>query len=103
MNNMLDFFINIFHSGIVYSRQVDDNKYETVYINSEDILKNFCTLNVPRNTFLSKYELLPEKMDKMAENEKLELKKYVNETFKGETPEFRLNACKVIFTLNQCL
>jgi len=69
----------------------------------EKIISSFCKLAVPRNVFLSKYNQLPEKLDNMDEASKKELKLYVNDLFKNETPQFRLDACKIIFTLNSCL
>ena len=42
-------------------------------------------------------------LEELEETEKGYLKKLVNDLFKGETPQFRLEACKIIFTLNNCL
>lgn len=63
----------------------------------------FCKSTVAKNVFLSKYNKLEHKIDKMGGEEKKELKLYVNELFKNEPPQFRLDACKIIFCLNQNL
>ena len=81
---MLDFYINMFHQK------------------GADILPGLCRLSIPRQVFLAKYKSMPQ-LEELEETEKGYLKKLVNDLFKGETPQFRLEACKIIFTLNNCL
>lgn len=57
---------------------------------------------ISRMAFLSAYKTLPT-MDKMEETEKKEMKLFVNELFKGETPQFRLQACKIVYTIGTLL
>jgi hypothetical protein len=76
---------------------------EMFHKEGEKVISGFCKLKVPRDTFLNKYNSLPEKLENMDAEEKTKLKKYVNELFTGETPHFRIDACKIIFTLNYCL
>lgn len=64
----------------------------------EPILKVICNCVVPSKVILAKYKTI-EPIETMGEKEKTEMKKYVNELFPGETPQFRLNACKIIYTI----
>jgi len=68
----------------------------------EKVIPSFCKLTVPRNVWLAKYKEVPQ-LSEMEAEEKHKLKVYVNDMFKSETPKFRLEACQIIFTLNQCL
>lgn len=58
--------------------------------------------SVSRMAFLSAYKRLPP-LSEMPEKEKTEMKKYVNDLFKNETPQFRLEACKIIYCLGTLL
>lgn len=68
----------------------------------EPILKVICNCVVPSKVILAKYKTI-EPIETMGEKEKTEMKKYVNELFPGETPQFRLNACKIIYTIGTLL
>lgn len=68
----------------------------------EKAIPFFCKSAVAKSVFLSKYKTMPQ-LSEMDAEEKHKLKVYVNELFKEETPIFRLEACKIIFTLNNCL
>ena len=68
----------------------------------EEAIVFICRSSVARKLWLSKYKTMPQLSELDAE-EKNKLKIYVNDLFKGETPQFRLEACQIIFTLNQCL
>lgn len=57
---------------------------------------------VARKCFLSAYEKLPPLSD-MPEKEKVEMKTYINQLFKNETPQFRLDACKVVYTIGNLI
>jgi hypothetical protein len=48
--------------------------------------------------FLSVYKTLPP-IEEMEKKEKDEMKKYVRDLFPNKTPEEKLNACKIIYTI----
>lgn len=68
----------------------------------EPILKVICNCAVPSKVILEKYKTIAP-IETMEEKEKKEMKKYVNELFPGETPQFRLNACKIVYTIGTIL
>lgn len=57
-----------------------------------------CKSTVASNLFMSKYKDFPpiETLDPEA---KTEMKKYAHEMFPGESVEFKLRACKIIYCL----
>ncbi len=58
--------------------------------------------SVARTCFLSAYKHLPP-IEQMPEKEKREMKQFINDTFPGTTPQFRLNACKIVYTIGTLL
>ena len=64
----------------------------------ESTLKFMCTATVPRNLFLSKYKSLPQ-IETIDVEEKKKWKAFVNEIFPGTTPQFRLDAVKIIYCI----
>ena len=84
-----------------------DGLIEKVYLpmfqeQGEKILPSFCKMTIPKMAFLSAYKTLPP-IEEMNEKEKYEMKQYVNSLFKGETPQFRLDACKIIYTIGNLI
>lgn len=67
-------------------------------IGYQEILKFYCRAKVPRTLFLDKYKSLPP-IEAYPVEEKQEWKKFVNEIFAGEPPQFRLEAVKIIYTI----
>lgn len=55
-----------------------------------------------RLSFLSAYRHLPP-IEQMEEQEKKEMKKYVIELFPDKTPEEKIEACKIIYTIGNLL
>jgi len=53
---------------------------------------------IPKMCFLSKYKSLPQ-IEILNKEDKNEWRKLVNEMFPNTTPEFRLNAIKIIYTI----
>lgn len=83
------------NSGIVYT---DSGKQKM--IEYDVILKHYCTATVPRNLFLEKYKSLTP-IECYQDSEKREWKAFVNEIFPGTSPQFRLEAVKIIYTIGQ--
>jgi len=52
--------------------------------------------------WLSKYKSLPP-IEEMPEHEKHEMKKYVISMFPNKTIQEKLDACKIIYTIGNCL
>lgn len=86
--------LNDLQTGIDYVRNG-----EKKYISYQDILKSYCVNTVPRNLFLSKYKSLPQ-IETLNAEEKREWKKFVNEIFPNTSPQFRLEAVKIIYTVS---
>ena len=59
-------------------------------------------VDASRKCFLAAYEKLPP-LSEMPEKEKIEMKAYINQLFKNETPQFRLDACKVVYTIGNLI
>ena len=55
-----------------------------------------------KKLWLSKYKSLPP-IEDMPEKEKKEMKSYVIAMFPTKTIEEKLNACKIIYTIGNCL
>jgi hypothetical protein len=64
----------------------------------EPALVSICKCAVPSKVVLEKYKEL-DPIEKMSETEKAEMKKYVNGLFPAESADFRLKACKIIYTI----
>lgn len=76
------------------------DKYETWM--TDKFLEGMCTLEVPRNLFLSKYkEMTP--IEELDQEEKYRMKKTVHEMFPGRTVQFKLEAVKIIYTFGTLL
>jgi len=101
---MTDFFIQRFYEQCRYRVKVSEKMWEERIMAHDDILKLYCTGLVARRSFLSYYKnKLEVKLDDMDVEEKTKLKAFVNKLLPNQTPEFRLEACKIIFTINQLL
>jgi hypothetical protein len=68
----------------------------------EPVLKAICNCAVPSKVILEKYKTIAP-IEMMNDKEKSEMKKYVNGLFPGATPQFRLDACKIIYTIGTLL
>lgn len=68
----------------------------------EAAIPSLVTGSIARRSFLSAYKKLPP-ISKMPEKEKTEMKSYVNELFKGESPQFRLEACEIVYTIGSLI
>lgn len=66
--------------------------------NGEDALKFLVEGRVSRLCFLIAYKHL-KPIEDIPNSEKIEWRKYVNEKFPGTTPEFRLEAIKIIYCI----
>lgn len=80
-----------------------DGLIEKVYLpqfhkHGEKAIPSFVNSSVARQAFISAYKSLPP-IEQMPEKEKKEMKQFVNETFPGTTPQFRLEACKIVYTV----
>lgn len=71
---------------------------EEIYIGYNTLLKHYCTATVPRTLFLDKYKsVVP--IEAFSREEKNQWKAFVNEIFHGTTPQFRLEAVKIIHVI----
>lgn len=91
-------FISDLTKGVLSRRKDNHGAWYQVEIPYNTILKWYCTNTVPRNVFLSIYKTVP-KIETIPANEKKEWKKFVNEIFPNTSPEFRLDAVKIIYTI----
>lgn len=69
---------------------------------SEKNLLAVCGCEVPRAAFLQVYRSY-EPIESLPENDKKELKKYVIENFPGESKEWLVDSCRVIYTAGQMI
>lgn len=76
-----------------------DGVWTREQIDFQTLLKGYCTLEVPRNCFLSVYKKIPP-LEALPKEEKSEWKKFINEIFEGKPPKFRLEAVKIIYTIS---
>lgn len=86
-------FLEMLQTGVRYPYNG-----ETKYVGYQDILKFMCTASVPRLLWLSDYKKLPP-IEAFPKEEKDQWRKFVNDEFPGTTPEFRLAAIKIIYTI----
>lgn len=91
-------FLKDLQAGLFYRKKVSEEQWEEKYVGYSEILKAYCRNTVPRNVFLKQYQKLPP-IESTPNEEKIEWRKFVNETFPGTTPEFRLDAIKIIYTI----
>jgi len=68
----------------------------------EQVLPFQVNSTVMKKLWLSKYKSLPP-IEQMPEKEKSEMKKYVISMFPNKTIEEKLEACKIIYTIGNCL
>jgi len=78
------------------SRLIEDLSKPT--IDYEKAVKAYCTLTVPRNIFLSRYKTLPP-IETIPNEEKIQWRLFVNEAFPNTTPQFRLDAIKILYCI----
>ncbi len=76
---------------------------DTVYLplfqkEGEKVLKSFISQSIPRQSFLSAYKNLPP-IEELPNEEKVGWRKYVNELLPNTTPEYRLEAIKILYTI----
>ncbi len=64
----------------------------------EPAIKTICNCVVPNKIILEEYKKLPP-IEQMPEKEKSEMKKYVIEMFPEKTPEQKVEACKIVYTI----
>lgn len=68
----------------------------------EAAIPHLINSSVSRMCFLAAYKHLPP-IEQMPEKEKKEMKKYVIELFPDKTPEEKIEACKIIYTIGTLL
>ena len=86
------------NTGVRVMKKDAFGKWVESYQEYSHTLKSYCTLSVPKEVFLHKYKSLPP-IETIPTEEKIEWRKFVNEAFPGTTPEFRLDALKIIYTI----
>lgn len=69
---------------------------------AEGYLKFLLEGRVSRMAFMDAYKNLPP-INEMPEKEKKEMKLYIHQLFPGESVEFKLEACKVLYTIGTLL
>lgn len=69
----------------------------------EEWLKAVCNCAVPSKVILEKYESLPAKLEQLSDHEKKELKTYVREMFPDKSPEEKMKAAKIVYTIGTIL
>lgn len=80
---------------------------ENVYLpffnkHGEAAIPHLVNSKVSRLAFLSAYKELPP-IEQMAEKENKEMKQFVIETFPDKTPEEKIEACKIVYTIGTLL
>lgn len=95
---LIEKYLNDLNTGVKIPKKDISGEWTEQHIQYQDILKCYCTLSVPRQVFLFKYNSLPQ-LETIPAEEKTEWKKFVNEIFPGTTPQFRLDAVKIIYTI----
>lgn len=95
---LIPFYLKMLNEGIRYPIKVSEDKWDEGYKGYQDILKSLCVMTLSRKAFLKKYESLPS-LETVSNEEKVNWRKFVNEIFPDENPEFRLEAMKIIYTI----
>jgi len=95
--SLVERYLNDLQSGMKYPVKIS-GEWQHHYLSYQTILKAYCTLAIPRHVFLSKYKSVPP-IETIDNEEKIGWRKFVNETFPGTPPEFRLEALKIIYTI----
>jgi len=68
----------------------------------EQVLPFQCNSTLMKQLWLSKYKSLPS-IETMPEKEKKEMKSYVISMFPEKSIQEKLDACKIIYTIGNCL
>ena len=68
----------------------------------EQVLSFQCNSSLMKSLWLNKYKELPP-IETMAEKEKKEMKAYIISMFPNKTPEEKLDACRIIYTIGTLL
>jgi hypothetical protein len=97
-DSLLEMYLKDLQSGIRMPIKLANGNWSEKWAQYQDILKGYCTLTVPRKVFLSKYNSLPP-IETLANEEKIEWRKFVNDAFPGTTPQFRLEAVKICYCI----
>lgn len=97
-SELLDKFLDNLQRGIKVPIRVDEDTWGEKWIGYQDILKAYCTSSVAKMVFLSKYKSLPQ-IETLSNEDKIGWRKFVNGEFPETTPEFRLDAIKIIYTI----
>lgn len=84
-----------FQNGKLYPRMNENGIMEWKQNEYRDYVRSACTLTVLRMAFLEAYKTV-EQIESFDEEVKKEWKKFVSEEFPGTTPQFRLEAIKII-------
>lgn len=97
-DELISKFLNDLNNGIIVPKKDKSGNWIREYVPYQEVLKFYCTGTVARNAFLAKYKTLTPISDFPAE-EKTEWKKFVNSIFPDKSPEFRLDAVKIIYCI----
>lgn len=96
--HLIDCFLKDLEKGLTVLRCNENGQYSPHTIEYSSLLKFYCTGAVPKMVFLAKYKTFAP-IETLTKEEKVEWKKFVNEAFPGTTPQFRLEAVKIIYTI----
>lgn len=72
------------------------------YSRGEEVLPFLCSSSLSRMLFLSKYTKI-ESLLHRPQSEQDEMTAYVDSLFPDKTPEFKEDACKIIYTIGNLL
>jgi len=89
-------------AGWPFSSLIDKVYLPFFQQHGESAIPSLVNGKVSSMALLSAYKYLPP-IETMPPNEKTEMKKYINELFKGETPSFRLRACKIVYAIGNLI
>lgn len=95
---LIECYLNDLNTGLRVSKKDAEGNWTEERIQYQELLKTYCILSVPRMCFLSKYNSLPP-IESFPAEEKKGWKQFMNEIFPGTTPQFRLEAVKIIYTI----
>lgn len=76
---------------------------EEFHKNGESTLKAICNCVVPSKIILEKYKTLEVKLEDLPQKDKDELKAYVREMFPDKSPEEKMKAAKIIYTIGNII
>jgi hypothetical protein len=86
------------HSGIIVNKKVD-GEWSEEKVPYEETLKGYCMNVICKKVFLWKYKSM-KPIEEFPSEEKTEWKKFVNELFPNTTPQFRMDAVRIIHTIS---